>query len=174
MDEAWYVRAVTIPGPGNVPVNANQGGISLRPGQRINGMRVVLGEGAASIRGRVFAENEGASLPDRLRVHLVPAEPDSANDILRFSDAEIRSDGSFKLTNLAPGRYLLFTRQRTEEEAKQRSPRPLAWNATARGALHRLAQAANTTIDLKPCQRVADYKVRYTRPKEDTGKRSQN
>jgi hypothetical protein len=137
----------------------------------MNGMRVVLGEGAASLRGRVVAEKEGASLPDRLRIHLTPAEPDSANDTLRFFDAEIQSDGSFKLTNLPPGRYMLFTRQRTEEEAKQRSPRPMAWNATARAVLHRLAQAANTTIELKPCQRIADYKFRYSSLKEGAGRR---
>lgn len=163
MDEAWYVRAVTVPGPANRPVNASQSGITVRPGRRINGMRVVLGEGAASLRGRVVAEKEGASLPDRLRIHLTPAEPDSANDTLRFFDAEIQSDGSFKLTNLPPGRYMLFTRQRTEEEAKQRSPRPMAWNATARAGLHRLAQAANTTLELKPCQRIADYRLRFGR-----------
>ena len=165
IDEAWYVRAVTVPGPANSPVDASHSGIAVRSGQRINGIRVVLGEGAASLRGRVAADKEGASLPDRLRVHLVPAEPDAANDTLRFFDSEIQSDGSFKLTNLAPGRYLLVTRQRTEEEAKQRSPRPLAWNATARAGLQRLAKAANTALDLKPCQRVADYQFRYTPPK---------
>ena len=171
MDEAWYVRAVTVPGPTNTPVNASHSGITVRPGQRINGIRVVLGEGAASLRGRVVAQQEGASMPDRLRVHLVPAEPGSTNDTLRFFDAEVHSDGSFKLTNLAPGRYLVFTRQRTEEEAKQRSPRPLAWNATARAGLHRLAQAANTTIELKPCQRVADYQLRYASPKDTPQRR---
>lgn len=161
VDEAWYVRAVTVPGPTNSPVDASHSGIAVRPGQRINGIRVVLGEGAASIRGRVIADKEGASLPDRLRIHLVPAEPDAANDTLRFSDAEIQSDGSFKLTNLAPGRYLVVARQRSEEEAKQRSPRPLAWNAAARGALRREAAASNVAIDLKPCQRAVDYELRY-------------
>ena len=165
VDEAWYVRAVTVPGPTNSPVDASHSGIAVRPGQRINGIRVVLGEGAASLRGRVVADKEGASLPDRLRVHLVPAEPDAANDTLRFFDSEIQSDGSFKLTNLAPGRYLVVARQRSEEEAKQRSPRPLAWNATARANLLRLAQAANTPMELKPCRRVADYELRYAPPK---------
>ena len=162
LDEAWYLRAITVPGPTNTPVDASSGGIVVRPGQRINGIRVVLGEGAASIRGRVLADKEGASLPDRVRIHLVPAEPDSAADTLRFFEAEIRSDGSFKLTNLAPGRYLVVARQVSEEEAKQRRLQPLAWNATARVSLHRLAEASNITIDLKPCQRVADYQFRYT------------
>ena len=166
LDEAWYVRAVTVPGPTNTPVDASRNGIVVRPGQRINGIRVVLGEGAASIRGRVVADKEGASLPDRLRIHLVPAEPDGANDTLRFFEAEIQSDGSFKLTNLAPGRYLAVARPLSEEEAKQRSPRPLAWNATERANLRRVAEASNTTLDLKPCQRVSDYQFRYGPPKE--------
>ncbi|MEK6286058.1 MAG: carboxypeptidase-like regulatory domain-containing protein [Acidobacteriota bacterium] len=166
LDEAWYVRAFTVPGPTNTPLDASRSGISVRPGQRINGIRVVLGEGAASLRGRVAAGKEGASLPDRLRVYLLPAEPDSAGDILRFFDAELQSDGSFKLTNLAPGRYLVVARQRSEEEAKQRSPRPLAWNATERANLRRLAEVSNTTLELKPCQRVSDYELRYSPPKE--------
>lgn len=166
LDDAWYVRAVTVPGPTSSPVDASHSGIAVRPGQRINGIRVVLGEGAASIRGRVVSDKQGASLPDRLRVHLVPAEPGSAKDTLRFFDAEVQSDSSFKLTNLAPGRYLVVARQRSEEEARQRSSRPLAWNATARAGLHRLAEAANTPMELKPCQRAADYQFRYTPPKE--------
>ncbi|HLF85086.1 MAG TPA: carboxypeptidase-like regulatory domain-containing protein [Blastocatellia bacterium] len=171
LDEAWYVRAVTVPGPTSSPVDASRSGIALRPGQRINGIRVVLGEGAASLRGRVVADKEGASLPDRLRVHLLPAEADSARDLLRFFEAEVQNDGSFKLTNLAPGRYVVIARQRSEEEAKKRSPKPLAWNATERANLRRLAQAANTTLDLRPCQRVAGYELRYTPPKEAPPKR---
>lgn len=166
LDEAWYIRALTVAGPTNSPMDASRSGIAVRPGQRVNGIRVVVGEGAASLRGRVVAEKEGASLPDRLRLHLLPAEPDSAGDTLRFFDAELQSDGSFKLTNISPGRYLVVSRQRSEEEAKQRSPRPLAWNTIERAKLRRLAEASNTTLDLKPCQRVADYQFRYTPPRE--------
>lgn len=164
VDEVWYVRAFTVPGPTNSPVDASHSGITVKPGQRINGIRVVLGEGAASIRGRVVAD-KGVSLPDRLRVHMVPAEPAAVNDTLRFFDAEVQSDGSFKLTNLAPGRYLVVPRQRSEEEAKQRSPRPLAWNTTARASLRRLAEAGHTPMELKPCQRAVDYELRYAPPK---------
>jgi hypothetical protein len=126
----------------------------------------VLGEGAASIRGRLVADREGASLPDRLRVHLVPAEPNSAEDTLRFIEAEVQSDSSFKLLNVAPGRYWLLARQLPEEESKKRLVRPQAWNSAARAGLRREAAASNVSIDLKPCQRVADYQLRYTPPKE--------
>ncbi len=167
LDEVWYIAAFTTPGPTNTPVDASVSGFNLRSGQRINGLRVVLGEGAASMRGRVVADHEGASLPDRLRIHLVPAEPDSANNTLRFFEADIQSDGSFKLTNLAPGRYLVTTRQLSEEEAKDRPvPRPLAWNTTTRASLLREAEASKITIDLKPCQRVTDYGFQYAPLKE--------
>ena len=162
LDEAWYLRAMTVPGPTNTPVDAGGRGIVVRPGQRINGVRFVLGEGAASIRGRVVADKEGASLPDRLRVHLVPAEPNSAEDTLRFVEAEVQTDNSFKLLSVAPGRYWLLARQLPEEESKKRLVRPQAWNAAARAGLRREAAASNVAIDLKPCQRVADYQFRYT------------
>jgi hypothetical protein len=171
IDEAWYVRAVTLPGPTGSPVSASNGGINVRSGQRINGIRIVLGEGAASLRGRIVPATLGTPLPDRLRVHLVPEEQASANDLMRFFDAEIFSDNSFRLPNLAPGRYLVFTRQRTEEEAKQRSPRPLAWNATSRASLRRLAQASNTVLELKPCQRISDFQLPYAPVKETTQRR---
>ena len=166
LDESWYLRAMTVPGPTNTPVDASSRGIVVRPGQRINGVRFVLGEGAASIRGRVVAEKEGASLPDRLRVHLVPAEPNSAENTLRFIEAEVQSDNSFKLLNVAPGRYWLLARQLPEEESKKRLVRPQAWNAAARAGLRREAAASNVAIDLKPCQRVTDYQFRYAPPKE--------
>jgi hypothetical protein len=166
LDEAWYVRAMTVPGPTNTPVDASANGILVRSGIRTNGVRLVLGEGAASIRGRVIAEKEGESLPDRLRVHLVPSEPNSAEETLRFVEAEVQSDNSFKLMNVAPGRYWLLVRQLPEEAAKQRIPRPQAWNATVRSVLRREAASANVAIELKPCQRVSDYQLQYKPPKE--------
>lgn len=161
LDESWYVSAITAPGPTNTPVDVSLNGFNIRPGQRINGFRVVLGEGAASIRGRVVASQEGASLPDRLRIHLVPAEQDSASSVLRFFETEIRSDGTFKMTNLTPGRYWVTTRRLSDEEAKDRPvPRAIAWNTTTRAGLRRQAEASKMTIELKPCQRVTGYEFR--------------
>jgi hypothetical protein len=166
LDEAWYVRALTVPGPTDTPVDASGTGIVVRQGVRINGVRLVLGEGAASIRGRVATDKEGASLPDRLRIHLVPSEPNSADETLRFIEVEVQSDSSFKLMNVAPGRYWLLARQLPEEDAKQRIPRPQAWKVAARAALRREAAASGVAIELKPCQRLADYQLVYKPPKE--------
>lgn len=161
LDEVWYVRAVTAPGPANTPVDASSNGVSLRPGQRINGLRVVLAEGAASIRGRVVRGKDGASLPERLRVHLKPAETKSAGDTLRYFETEIQSDGSFKLANIAPGRYWLLARPVSEEEAKERILRPLAWNTTSRASLRRDAETSHIAIELRPCQAIVEYELRY-------------
>ena len=90
----------------------------------------------------------------------------TVEDTLRFIEAEVQSDNSFKLLNVAPGRYWLLARQLPEEESKKRLVRPQAWNAAARAGLRREAAASNVAIDLKPCQRIADYQFRYAPPKE--------
>jgi hypothetical protein len=166
LDEAWYVRAMTVPGPTNTPVDAMSTGIIVRSGRRINGVRLVLAEGAAWIRGRVAPEKEGATLPDRLRVHLVPSEPNSADSTLRYIETEVQSDSSFKLMNVAPGQYWLLARPLPEEYSKQRIPRPQAWNPADRAALRREAAASNVAIELKPCQRVVEYRLTLTTTKE--------
>lgn len=162
LDEAWYIRAFTAPSPSNTPVDASRNGLALRAGQRITGVRIVLGEGAASIRGRVVPEREGAPLPDRVRVHLVPAEPDATNDLLRYVEVDVQADGTFRITNLAPGRYWMIAKPLSEERASDRIPRPLAWNATTRGGLRREAETSNAVIDLKPCQRVAEHILKFS------------
>ena len=164
LDEAWYLRSMTVPGPTNTPVDTSSTGIVVKPGRRINGVRLVLGDGAASIRGRVVTE-KGAALPDRLRAQLVPAEANAGDETLRFVEAEVQSDGAFKLLNVAPGRYWILVR-RLPEDSRPRMPRPQAWNSAARAALRREAAVSNVAIELKPCQRIADYQLRYAPPKD--------
>jgi hypothetical protein len=86
---------------------------------------------------------------------------------LRFFETEIQSDGTFKLTNLAPGQYWVTTRQLSEEEAKDRPvPRAMAWNTTTRAGLRREAEGSKITVELKPCQRIADFEFRYVAPQD--------
>ena len=92
-------------------------------------------------------------------MHLVPAERDQANNVLRYSEVIVNSDGSFALTNLAPGRYFIVSRIKPETAAAVRS-RDLAWDATARAKLRTAAEAANNIVELKPCQRLADYSLK--------------
>ena len=40
------------------------------------------------------------------------------------------------------------------------STRPIAWDAASRAKLRREAEAANTIVELKPCQQVVDYELK--------------
>jgi hypothetical protein len=172
LDETWYIRSITLPGTGRraTTIDAAQKGFSVKAGARLSGLTVTLADGAASLRGRVAADKQSSLLPDHLRVHLIPAEQELSDDLLRFAESEVQNDGTFTLTNLAPGRYWIVTRQASEEEASERSPRPIAWTTSSRAILRRDGEAANLSIDLKPCQRIADYKLRYAPAKETPAK----
>lgn len=163
LDESWYVRTITMPGitRATTTVDAGANGFPIKAGQRAGGLTVTLAEGAASLRGRVIPETESAALPERLRLHLIPAEPELADNTLRFAETTVQSDGTFTLNNLPPGRYRLVTTRASVEEASERSPRPIAWKSSSRASLRRDGEASNITLDLKPCQRITDYKLRY-------------
>lgn len=166
LDEGFYVRAITLPVTGRnaKSIDVARSGVAVKPGERVNGLTVILAEGAASIRGRVLSQKGGAAMPDRLRVHLVPAEQQSAGNPLRYAEAAVRSDGSFALTNVAPGRYWLTAQQVSEVESNERSPRRLSWTASSRATLRHEGEASNIRLDLKPCQRVIDYELQYAPP----------
>jgi hypothetical protein len=171
LDEAWYIRAIELSGTGRTAtkLNAGKNGFAVKSAERVNGLTVVLAGGAASLRGQVVAE-KGASLPDRLRVHLVPSEQQAADNTLLFFEAAVQTDGSFTLNNVAPGRYFLAARQTPEERANARFPRPLVWSLNSRASLRAEAEASNIAVELKPCQRVADFELRYSPPPKDAPK----
>jgi hypothetical protein len=136
-------------------------GIPLKQGEKLTDVTVTLSEGAASLRGKVLAEKPGGQLPSRMRVQLIPAEPASADDVLRYAETLARYDGTFAMTNLSPGKYWLLTRAVPEEEPVDRPPAPAAWDATERAKLRKLAEAAKQEIELKACQRVKDHLLRF-------------
>jgi hypothetical protein len=136
----------------------------LKTGQQLKGIAVRLGEGAASFGGRV-APVEGAApqTPAPTRVHLVPQERERAEDPLRYHEAAVAPDGAFSFKNLAPGRYLLLAR--AEAEAADATHRPAAWDADTRARLRREAETAATPVELQPCQRTADFVLKYPQTK---------
>lgn len=149
------VSAATVPG-GVAQVELAQGLVTLKSTERIGGITIAIGQDAAGLAGKVA--NEGA-IPGGLRVHLVPAEREQANNVLRYSEAIVNSDGSFALTNLAPGKYFIVSRIKPETAATVRH-RDLAWDAAARAKLRTAAESANIIVELKPCQRQADYSLK--------------
>ena len=161
--EDWYVRSITLPAdpPATQPKDAALNGVAVKAGDHLTGMSVTITEGAAGLRGRILPSSDAARLPDRLRVHLVPAEKEAADETLRFAEAAAQSDGLFALSNLQPGKYWILIRRGADEASTEAQPRPVAWDAEGRAKLRKEAEAANTAIDLQPCQRVSDYVLRY-------------
>lgn len=166
LDENFYVRALELPataGPaaaGARPAAAAPPEfVSLNGGQQLKGVSIRLAAGAAAVEGRVVAA--GAQPPpfSSLRVYLLPAERERAGDLLRHRETAPAADGSFAFRHLAPGRYLLLAR--AVEAPADAPPRPLLWDADARARLRREAESAGPPLELQPCQRVADFSLRY-------------
>jgi hypothetical protein len=159
-DENWYLRAVTQAATPK-PVDIARAGVTLKQGEKISGIEMIIAQGAASLSGRVVPSHEGAQSPKRLRVHLVPAETAAAEDLLRYAESPVHGDGSFEFKHIAPGKYLLHARQASEKDANDDQDRPLAWDSIERAKLRRAAAAAKNEIELKTCERVKDYILRF-------------
>jgi hypothetical protein len=159
-DENWYIRAITQAAAPKA-IDVSRAGVSLKQGEKISGIEMIIAQGAASLGGRVVPLREGAQLPKRLRVHLVPSETTAADDLLRYAESPVSGDGSFEFKHIAPGKYLLNARQISEKEANDDEARPLAWDAVERAKLRREATAAKNEIELKVCERVKDHVLRW-------------
>ncbi|MFN0112830.1 MAG: collagen binding domain-containing protein [Blastocatellia bacterium] len=154
-NENLYVKTMAQKTPA---ADLARNGTLLKSGDKLTGVTVTLAEGAASVRGKLSFSKEH---PSRLRVHLVPTEATAADDLLRYAEKIATSDGSFVFTNLAPGKYFLLARAVPDTEPADHLPSPLAWDATERLKLRKEAEAAKNEIELKACQRVKDYLLRF-------------
>jgi hypothetical protein len=160
LDENWYVHAITRAAAPK-PINISRAGVTLKQGEKISGIEMMIAEGAASLSGRVVPSGDGAQLPKRLRAYLIPADISASDDLLRYAESPVLGDGSFEFKHLAPGKYLLHARQVAEKEAKANQDQPLAWDALERAKLRREATAAKDEIELKPCERVKERVLKW-------------
>ena len=157
----WYLQSITMntttPKPQKIDAAANW--TTVKSGDQLNALAITLAEGAASIRGRL-ALAEGATPPAGMVVYLIPAEPDKADDVLRFFVTDIASDGTFTLNSLPPGKYIALTQTNVDGQiatlTKLRQPEA----APARTKLRRSAETQKTEIELKPCQNLSDFKLK--------------
>ena len=156
----WYVKEMRLGGAPATAGDLARNGVRLKSGERLSGALITLGEGAAGLKGRVVAEGY-IRLPAKMLAHLAPAEPEARDEALRFVEARVEGDGIFSFSNLAPGKYWLLARAVPDSEPDDKPARPAAWDAAERAKLRREAEAANIVIELKPCQRVRDYMLRY-------------
>lgn len=165
----WYLRSIARDAPATRPAAAKVGpvnrqidtarnGLLLRIGERVTGLTVTLAEGAASLRGTIKLA-AGASVPQKLYVHLVPSEKENAEDVLRVFAAEVNSDGAFALNNLPPGRYWALARVAADNESQLDSKVRVAEEAELRAQIRRAAEAAKTSVEFRLCQNITDYQL---------------
>jgi protocatechuate 3,4-dioxygenase beta subunit len=158
----WFVRSVTLPAAGAAgqAKDAARDGIPVKAGEQVTGVVITLADDAAGLRGRVVASKEGAQLPQRMRVHLVPAEREHSDAVLRYAESGTQPDGGFSFSNLAPGKYWVIARP-VSDDADEGEIRPAAWDAAGRADLRREGEAGSAVIELQPCQRVLDHVLKY-------------
>ncbi len=162
----WYVRSIAI-GPAQAAAARNSNlavardGITLKSGERVAGLTVTITEGAGALRGHISVA-EDQRLPVGLRVYLIPAEPDNAENVLRFFDAAAESDGSFAIGNVAPGRYWIIAR--AADNGEPAKVKPIRQDSALRAKVLREAGAAKKEISFQPCERAADYDLPYSLP----------
>jgi hypothetical protein len=133
-----------------------------------------MSEGAGGVEGKVVVGADNKPPSTKMRVHLVPAELEAAELVLRYFEADVIGDGNFTLTNLAPGKYWLVVREISDEEKSDADHKPLAWDPGARTALRFEGEASKRVIELTQCQVVSDYRLKYvplTGPSKPTTKK---
>lgn len=172
-DENWYVRAMSPDGKastaatarkaasmltGPPPVNLARNGVTFKPGEKLTNATVTIAEGAAGVKGTVISGQDAKSA-GKLQVHLIPAEKESADDVLRYAQTTTAKDSAFHFKNIAPGRYYLLAKPIKNSESSDF--RPAVWDNAQRAALRKEAETAGNVIELQPCQRLNDHKLKY-------------
>ena len=159
----WYVQSITRSNSrasaaekplAATGIDAAANWMVLKSGEQMKNLTITIAEGAASLRGRLSEFLPGVSL------YLMPAERDKAHDVLRFFVTDLAADRTFALNNLPPGRYLILahpTAAETATVAKLRLPE----SATARTRLRRIAEMQKNEVELRPCQNLTDYQIKY-------------
>ena len=149
----WYVKAITTgPNGPNIP----RDGIALKSGDKVTGLNVTITEGAARLRGRISVA-EGQRLPPGLRVYVVPAERESAENVLRFFEGPTDGEGSFAIGNIAPGKYLIIARP--FEESDPGTIKSIKQDSSFRSKVLKEAEALKKEISFKPCEQAKDFEL---------------
>jgi hypothetical protein len=165
----WYLQSITMPvlavsgsrtTVANQKTDASRKWTTIKSAARITGLTITLSEGAASLRGKLDVP-EGTKLPDDLRLYLIPAEKEKADDVLRYFVEAVGADGAFSAENLPPGRYWLLTQPRSGSERLTTLKLQLPDAIESRMKLRKTAETTKTEIELKPCQNLTDHRLRF-------------
>ncbi len=167
-DDNLYVRAISIPATASAssqraaatakkPAESGASGITVKSGEKLSGLELNVSEGAAALRGKIVPAAENDKAPDRIRIHLIPAEVSAANNVLRYAEMIAGADRNFGFNNISPGKYWLLTKPAVENDQE----RPAAWDPIERAKLRQEAAAGKNEIELQPCQRVKYLQVQF-------------
>ena len=161
----WYVRSISkgladTPAAKIAAASIARDGISVRNGEHLTGLVVTITEGAAQVQGRVAA-TEAQTVPPRPVVYLVPAEPNAAENVLRFYEARAETNGAFTLNNVAPGSYWIVTRP-FEESAPLTPAKSIRRDAALRAKVFQEAESQKKALILKPCEELKDFDLMYS------------
>ncbi|HSE97153.1 MAG TPA: carboxypeptidase-like regulatory domain-containing protein [Blastocatellia bacterium] len=173
LGESWYVRSLTLAlnNKNSAPQDLSTTGLSVKAGERVAGVTISLAEGGASIEGRAVLAEDSSRPPSWIRVILVPVDKENRDNLLRYEEVAAQKDGTFKIGNIAPGRYWIVTQQTAEPELSGEPFRPMVWDAGSRAEIRSEAEKTNLVVELKPCQKMKDYILRVKAQPRKSGPR---
>lgn len=151
--QQWFLQSIAMASQNVKPTDASRTWTIVKPGDQLSWLMFTLAQGAGSVRGEVPLA-EGQTLPEKLVAYLTPAEPEKAEEVLRYFAAPVSSAGRFLLTNVAPGRYRIVAQPGSDDTRNELSKLRLPDGAETRASLRHAAAAAKTEIEIKPCQEV--------------------
>jgi len=153
----WYLQSITTSAAGR-STDVARNWITLKSGERITSLTITLTEGAASLKGSIKT-SEGETIHKGLYLHLVPAEREKADDVLRFFVAPVNEDRTFAVANLPPGRYLALPVKSNEKESELISKLKQPDGVEKRAQLRREAEASKLELEFKPCENIEGYQL---------------
>jgi hypothetical protein len=162
----WYTRELTLDQPDQKGTvnraavsNIARTGIAVKSGDKAPSVTITISEGGAGFRGRIVT-GEGQNLPPALKIYLVPAERENAENVLRFFEGGIAADGTFAIGNIAPGRYLIIAQP--GEAIDGNTIKSIRSDGALRAKVLRNAEALKKEMSFKPCERTVDYELPFS------------
>lgn len=163
--KSWYLKSISLtpPAPAGAKtasksIDTTRVWTTIKSGDRLSGLTVTLAQGAASFRGQVVFDS-AENRPERWFAYLVPAEPEHANNSLRFYGGTVSPEGKIQLVNLAPGRYWVLVQPAIDDALSAFPGFRIPDETETRAKLRRDAEELKTEIELKPCQDLGDFKI---------------
>lgn len=168
----WYLQSIQLLPPpvtgskvASKPIDATRTWTNIKSGDKLSGLAVTIAQGAASLRGQI-ALSEGEQVPPKLFAYFVPAEPEKAEEVLRYFAVPVSPDGKIAVLNIAPGHYWVMTQTVADDTPAPITKLRLPQATETRARFRREAQAAKNEIEFKPCQNVTDFQLSLKPPQQ--------